>query len=169
MQGQTPFRHVGGLAQSTLDFITHPHFQESYDYFSFFLFVTPCFHSAILSKACWAFKTVETFLGQAMRATLHCDSCEGYGGPAQNSDWTEDSGEQLYCAEPHVINEGLPTVHMFPNRPRNGTFFFAGTTGMVAPAYSHGVRQADFAMFHNRSEIPGSACTSCFLGPISLF
>lgn len=73
----------------------------------------------------------------------------------QNPNWTVDRGQELYYAEPSIIRAGLPTVHVFPNRPRNVTLFFAGTVGMAMPFYSHGVRQASFAMFHNRSELRG--------------
>lgn len=79
----------------------------------------------------------------------------------QDPSWTNDTGEPLYCAVPWAVAEGNPTVHIWPNRARNLTFFFAGETKKdifgkyIDVRYSHGVRAAIVHMFRDKSQPPG--------------
>eukprot|EP00884_Botryococcus_braunii_P010748 jgi/Botrbrau1/19675/Bobra.0003s0037.1 len=75
--------------------------------------------------------------------------------PDQDASRPDDTGQTLHCATPQAIIASELTVHMFPNRPRNLTLFFAGSSNPESPIYSHGVRQSLYSMFAVNMQPPG--------------
>eukprot|EP00884_Botryococcus_braunii_P001012 jgi/Botrbrau1/10911/Bobra.0025s0084.1 len=75
--------------------------------------------------------------------------------PEKDPDWPPDTGQEVKCAVPIIIKDRMPTPHMYPNRHRDITAFFAGNIDLAGKRYSHGVRQALYVMYNQTSQHPG--------------